>query len=171
MSVFYYSLRLKRIHPVISQEDGVDLEPQIATATRIYSGDAAYSRTTNTPYSMSAGTTSPSLATSQDQSGRRRVERWFYPGIATLMLVTAIAGFVPAALSPAGRHGPLSLLAGIHGAVFFSWLLLFVIQTLLIKSKRLKWHRRLGVASVFGLACMVRSDTKPLLRWSGVATI
>jgi len=45
-----------------------------------------------------------------------------------------------------------SLLIHIHGAVFSCWILLFIGQTSLIATKRVDWHRRLGLFG-FGLAC------------------
>jgi hypothetical protein len=36
------------------------------------------------------------------------VERWFFTGIAIAMLATAIAGFIPSILRPAGRNATLS---------------------------------------------------------------
>ena len=39
---------------------------------------------------------------------RSFTERWFFVGIASIMIVTTIAGFLPAIISPATRHAPLS---------------------------------------------------------------
>lgn len=82
------------------------------------------------------------------------VERWFFPGMAALMIATSVAGFAPAILNPASRRAPLSPLAAVHGLVFFAWQILFLVQTLLVK-RRIAWHRRLGLASVFLLASMI----------------
>jgi hypothetical protein len=75
--------------------------------------------------------------------------------MAILMIATSIAGFAPAILDRAGRHGPVSALAAIHGIVFFAWLLLYLVQSLLIRSGLVVWHRRLGFASFFVLLLMV----------------
>jgi hypothetical protein len=75
--------------------------------------------------------------------------------MAILMLATSIAGFAPAILDPAGRRAPLSLLAAVHGLVFFAWQLLFLAQGLLAAKGRISLHRRVGFALVFVLALMV----------------
>ena len=61
-----------------------------------------------------------------DPSGEGGFSRWFFTGMAILLLATSIAGFGPAILNPAGRRAPLSLLGAAHGIVFspgwfFSW--------------------------------------------------
>jgi len=83
------------------------------------------------------------------------VERWYFTGMAIVMLVISIAGFMPAIVHPAGRRAPLTLLAAAHGTVFLAWLLLFLAQSLLVATGRVGWHRRLGLTSVFLLALIV----------------
>lgn len=83
------------------------------------------------------------------------VERWFFTGMAIAMLATAIAGFTPSILHPTGRRAPLSALAAVHGTAFFSWLLIFLLQSRLVATRHVTWHRRLGLASVFVLVLMV----------------
>ncbi|MGB9455330.1 MAG: hypothetical protein WCB12_04765 [Bryobacteraceae bacterium] len=85
----------------------------------------------------------------------RLIARWFFAGMAILMLATSVAGFAPAILNPAGRLAPLSLLAAVHGLVFFVWLMLFLAQSLLIATGRVGYHRRLGFAAAFVLALMI----------------
>jgi hypothetical protein len=83
------------------------------------------------------------------------VERWFFVGMAIAMIAMSIAGFGPSLVNPTRRRAPLSLLAAAHGIVFLVWLLLFLAQSLLVASRRVNWHRRLGIASTFVLALML----------------
>jgi hypothetical protein len=83
------------------------------------------------------------------------VERWYFTGMAMVMLVVSIAGFMPAIVHPAGRRAPLTMLAAAHGIVFFAWLLLFLAQSLLVATRRIGWHRRLGLASILLLALII----------------
>jgi hypothetical protein len=83
------------------------------------------------------------------------VERWYFTGMAMLMIVVSIAGFMPAIVHPAGRRAPLTLLAAVHGIVFFAWLLLFLAQSLLVATRRVGWHRRLGLTSILLLALII----------------
>ena len=62
----------------------------------------------------------------------RSAGRWFFVGMALVMIATSIDGFLPAIIQPATRRAPLTLLAEVHGTVFFIWLLLYLAQSLLI---------------------------------------
>src|ERR1044071_4917852 len=108
---------------------------------------------------MTFGTTSASKATIPKPpiapSGDRALGRWFFSAMAALMIATSIGGFAPAILNPAGRRAPLSPLGAAHGIVFFAWLGIFLVQVLLIRSRRVAWHRRLGLASAFILPILV----------------
>ena len=69
------------------------------------------------------------------------VERWYFTGMAAVMLTVSIAGFLPAIVHPAGRHAPLTVLAAAHGIVLFAWLLLFLAQSLLVATRRVASRR------------------------------
>jgi hypothetical protein len=83
------------------------------------------------------------------------IARWYFTGMAIVMLAISIVGFMPSIVHPGGRRAPLTLLAAAHGIVFFAWLLLFLIQSLLVATQRVGWHRRLGLTSVFLLALII----------------
>jgi hypothetical protein len=83
-------------------------------------------------------------------------DRTFYTGIAIAMLFTALVGF--------SRTYFLGLISGhattitgrvpnatvhLHALLFMSWLVLFIVQTSLIATHRVKVHRKLGY---FGVA-------------------
>jgi hypothetical protein len=82
-----------------------------------------------------------------------RSDRWFFSGIAVLMVAINVAGFVPALIDPGSRTVPLPLtpLVLAHAVVGVAWLLLFLVQTVLVAANRTAAHRRLGIAGV-GLA-------------------
>jgi hypothetical protein len=94
-------------------------------------------------------------------------DRIFYSGMAIAMLMTVLAGFAPtyymrffsdapwATLS----GGPFTRLVHLHGALFTAWVVLFVVQTTLVAGRRVRLHRRLGVAGVVLAATMVAVGT------------
>ena len=93
--------------------------------------------------------------TSTRATVRALLQRWYYVGMAVVMITLSLAGFMPAIVNPAGRRGPLSTLAAAHGIVFFAWLLLFLAQTLLIALRRVAWHRVLGPTSLILMLSMI----------------
>lgn len=84
-----------------------------------------------------------------------RAGRWFFVGMASTMIATSIAGFLPAIVHPATRRAPLTLLTEAHGIVFSLWLLLYLAQSLLVANRSVNLHRKLGLASVSLLALML----------------
>jgi hypothetical protein len=62
-----------------------------------------------------------------------------------------VAGGPQATLS----GGPFTVLIHLHGALFTSWVLLFVVQTALIATRRVAVHRRLGVAGAVLAVAMI----------------
>lgn len=65
--------------------------------------------------------------------------------MAIAFLVVALIGFSTTFFIPLWRgafHAPLLVHA--HGAILFSWLLLFIAQAWLIRSREVRLHRRLG---------------------------
>lgn len=76
----------------------------------------------------------------------RRRERLFYIGMALLVVATVFAGFAPTYyLRPYFVTAPLPRLLHLHGIIFTSWILLFLIQTTLVAAHRVDIHRRLGI--------------------------
>lgn len=79
-----------------------------------------------------------------------RFDRRFYLGASLAALGLVLWGFAHTYYLKTLFGTPaLSLRLHIHGAVMSSWLVLFVVQTYLISSRRVTLHRRLGVAGVF----------------------
>jgi hypothetical protein len=76
----------------------------------------------------------------------RRFERGFYLGISVLFL--ALVGWTFARtyyLRPFFDASPLPLLLHVHGVVMTGWVVLLLVQSTFIATRRVQWHRRLGV--------------------------
>jgi hypothetical protein len=74
-------------------------------------------------------------------------------GLAWIGIIRGFGGDIAEHLS---RHQrPYPLIVHFHAAIFVSWLLLFTVQILLIRSRKLAVHRRLGMAMVWLVAVMV----------------
>jgi hypothetical protein len=94
-------------------------------------------------------------------------DRLFYGTMAVVMGVTVFAGFAATYYLRLLSGGPKATLSGgpfttlvhIHGALFTAWVLLFIVQTVLVASRRVAVHRRLGVAGAVLAAAMVAAGT------------
>jgi hypothetical protein len=90
-------------------------------------------------------------------------DRLFYGGMAIAMGLTVFAGFASTyylrffAGGPEATltGGPFTALVHAHGALFTAWVLLFIVQTALVASRRVEVHRRLGLAGAALAAAMV----------------
>jgi hypothetical protein len=86
----------------------------------------------------------------------------FYSGIAVVMGLTVFIGFAPTYYLQFLTGGPkltihahpFTPLVHVHGALFTSWVLLFVVQTVLVARRRIALHQRFGVAGVLLAAAM-----------------
>jgi hypothetical protein len=75
-----------------------------------------------------------------------RRDRLFFSGMAVAAALVIFAGFAPTYyLKGAFGAPPLSPLLHVHGLIFTSWIVLLIVQTRLIASRRTPLHRRLGV--------------------------
>lgn len=74
------------------------------------------------------------------------MKRWFYRLMGMVAILLVIAAFAPGLASPDGRNGPPSALVWVHGAVFSSWLVLYLVQAVLVSAHRVDLHRSLGIA-------------------------
>ena len=94
-------------------------------------------------------------------------DRLFYGGMAIAMGLTVFAGFAASYYLRLLDGGPKATLTGgpftglvhLHGALFTAWVLLFIVQTALVSSRRVAVHRRLGVAGGVLAAAMVAAGT------------
>jgi hypothetical protein len=72
----------------------------------------------------------------------RLVDRWFYIGVAVATIITVVAGFGPSLVNTATRKAPLTPLAAAHGTVYLAWLLVLLMQTTLVATRRIPVHQR-----------------------------
>lgn len=97
---------------------------------------------------------------------RRPADAWirdrrFFTGMAIAILLTVFVGFAPTYYlkTVVGRPSisgltTLSPLLHVHGLIFTSWIVLFLVQTRLVAGRRLALHRRLGYGTA-GLAVVM----------------
>jgi hypothetical protein len=76
-------------------------------------------------------------------------DRFFYLGMALLIALIVVAGFGPTAdVKVFHPPSPRPRILYVHMVVFTAWVLLFVVQAALVFSRRMAWHRRLGVSGI-----------------------
>jgi hypothetical protein len=82
------------------------------------------------------------------KSLRPRPARYFFVVMALLFLVVAMFGFIPSyqALYQGLFH--VDWIVEVHGAIMTAWLLVFIIQTILAARGNLRFHIKLGMASI-----------------------
>lgn len=75
-----------------------------------------------------------------------RQDRRFFLGMAVAIALIVFVGFAPTFYLRGLYHPePLASVFHIHGLVFTSWVVLFVVQTALVSARRTDIHRRLGL--------------------------
>ena len=79
----------------------------------------------------------------------------FYVGMAVVGLAATLIGFLKTFIVPT-YHGTFKapIVIHIHGALAFSWIILFFTQTTLIQLNKFRFHKQLGFAGI-GLAISV----------------
>lgn len=88
------------------------------------------------------------MTTSPRPAARAR-RRWIYPAVATFITAMVLWGFSATYFSPLVAGGlDRPWIVHVHAVVFTGWLALFLAQTALAASGRVRWHRRLGVLGV-----------------------
>ena len=86
--------------------------------------------------------------------------RYFFVSMAVVLLVIVAGGFARSfyfrsAMHPGRVVQPLPGYIVVHGVVLTLWFLLFLVQTLLVSSGRVRLHRSLGVAGAALAAVLV----------------
>ena len=98
------------------------------------------------------------------QAAAVRHDRMFYSAMAVLILLIVLAGFAPTYyLRLFTTEGPTATVSGspftrllhLHGLLFTAWVLLFLLQAMLVATRRVKLHMRLGIAGAALAVVMV----------------
>src|SRR5437667_31131 len=113
-----------------------------------------------------------------------RRDRRFFTGMALAAAVAVFVGFAPTYYLKGAFATPgLRPLFHLHGALFTSWIVLLLVQTVLVAARRVDIHRRLGVAGgvlaatmiVVGLTAAIdalrRGRIHPAFVWGGLFLI
>jgi hypothetical protein len=86
----------------------------------------------------------------------KRADDIFFTTMSLLMLAIVLIGFLSSYFLRGAVFAHLpSLLIHFHGAVFSSWIILFVVQSTLISAGNIRLHRKLGVLGAVLAALMV----------------
>lgn len=97
------------------------------------------------------------VATPQGSLANARIstERLFFFSITALICAAVFYGFGAEYVRFRAEYFPFpSLLVYIHAGLFFSWMLLLLMQASLVSAGQVVRHRRLGIAGFFLLCCM-----------------
>ncbi len=87
---------------------------------------------------------------------KQRADDIFFTTMSVVMLAIIVIGFAPSYFLRGALFAHLpSVLVHLHGAVFSSWIILFVIQSCLISANKIRLHRKLGVLGAVIAGLMV----------------
>ena len=87
---------------------------------------------------------------------KKRADDIFFTTMSVLMLAIIVIGFAPSYFLRGAVFAHLpSVLVHLHGAVFSSWIFLFVIQSSLVSAGNIRLHRKLGVLGAVIAGLMV----------------
>lgn len=96
-------------------------------------------------------------ARSPDASTTRSHDR-FFVAVASVMLAINFIGFGPSFfVKPFFDTPELPPRTHLHGALFTSWFVLFLVQAVLVRRRKIRWHRRLGGVGAVLAVLMVLS--------------
>lgn len=96
------------------------------------------------------------MATLVARPVRTRTDDIYFTTMSFLLLGIVVVGFAPTYFLAGIIRAPLpSALIHIHGAVFSSWIILFVVQNILVSTRNVRLHRKLGWLGAAIAAAMV----------------
>ncbi len=94
---------------------------------------------------------------SVNASARTRPRR-FFVGFALLVGILVLTGFARTFFIPlANRRFSAPWFVYLHGTLFLSWVALLILQSLLVATRHVSWHRRLGPIGIGLVPVMVAS--------------
>ena len=86
----------------------------------------------------------------------KRADDIYFTTMSLLMLAVVIIGFAPSYFLKGAVFAHLpSVLVHLHGAVFSSWIILFVVQSCLVSAGNIRLHRKLGLLGAVLAGLMV----------------
>jgi hypothetical protein len=102
---------------------------------------------------------SPTVAASRPSlfTGRNSLlDRYFYFAMALLSAAAVVAGFSQT-IDDRLLHAEIAppRILWVHGVTFSAWILIFILQSALVRSRKVKWHRTLGWAAAAIAVLMV----------------
>jgi hypothetical protein len=99
----------------------------------------------------------------------RQRDRQFYTGMAIAIVAAVFVGFSPTYyLRSRFTEDPLPFFLHVHGFIFSTWIVFFLLQTALVASRRTGIHRKVGWIGVgLALAMVVAGTTAGILSGRG----
>ncbi|MEQ8179289.1 MAG: hypothetical protein RIC52_06180 [Amphiplicatus sp.] len=95
------------------------------------------------------------IASPPARDAGRSARSGFFPAMAAFIVIIAFIGFSKTFFLPLlGRTFAAPAIIWIHAGLMFSWVFLFLSQTLFIRAGSFKWHRRMGIAGA-ALAALI----------------
>jgi hypothetical protein len=82
-------------------------------------------------------------------------DRWFYVSIAVVAGLVCVAGFAPSMIDTSARRGPMTPIVLVHAVLAGGWIALYFVQAVLVATRRVATHKRLGAASAILAAGVV----------------
>lgn len=100
------------------------------------------------------------------RSQSKQRERLFFTGMIVAIIITVFAGFSRTYfLRPYFQTQPLIPLLHLHGIIFTSWVVLFLVQTTLVATNRTHIHRRLGIlGAIIATLMIIVGTTTAIIR-------
>ena len=99
----------------------------------------------------------PEVLRTNRPKSQPRTKPGFFFAMASLCVLYAFGGFTPTYFAPlaSGTFGPVTPVVHIHGILFFSWTLVFLLQTWLINRSGVAVHRSVGMGGISLATAMV----------------